>query len=64
MPTVHTFRCVLHRQHLVAKKLSDALHKILQMCIQSIKLKLILLIPDCAKLCEENYETHPITFEH
>ena len=36
VPTVRTVHCVLHRQHLVAKKLSGELHEALKVCIRSI----------------------------
>ncbi|XP_023220930.1 SCAN domain-containing protein 3-like [Centruroides sculpturatus] len=33
VPKVHTVHCVLHRQHFIAKKLSDELHDTLKVCI-------------------------------
>ena len=56
MVTVH---CVLHRTHLVAKKLSGGLHKALMVCIRLIsKIKSHPLNSRVfAKLCEKNDET-------
>lgn len=58
VPTVRTVHCVLHRQHLVAKKLSGELHVALKICIKSInKIKAHPLHSRLfAKLCEENNE--------
>ncbi|KAF2365106.1 Ribonuclease H-like domain [Trinorchestia longiramus] len=59
VPTVYAVHCVLHRQHLVAKKLSGELHEALKVCIRSInKIKAHPLNYRLfAKLCEENDET-------
>lgn len=59
VPTVRTVHCVLHRQHLVAKKLSGELHEALKVCIRSInKIKTSPLNSRLfANLCEENDET-------
>ncbi|XP_023233556.1 zinc finger BED domain-containing protein 5-like [Centruroides sculpturatus] len=59
VPKVHTVHCVLHRQHLVAKKLSGELHDTLKVCIRSInKIKAHPLNSRLfAKLCEENDDT-------
>jgi len=54
-----TIHCVLHRTHLVAKKLSGELHEALMICIRSInKIKAHPLNSRVfAKLCEKNDET-------
>ena len=59
VPDVRTIHCVLHRQHLVAKKLSDELHDALKVCIRSInKIKAHPLNSRLfARLCESNDET-------
>jgi len=59
VPHVVTVHCVLHRTHLVAKKLSGELHEALMICIRSInKMKAHPLISRVfAKLCEKNDET-------
>jgi hypothetical protein len=58
-PHVVTAHCVLHRIHLVAKKLSGELHEALMICIRSInKIKAHPLNSRVfAKLCEKNVET-------
>ncbi|KAF2347510.1 Ribonuclease H-like domain [Trinorchestia longiramus] len=59
VPSVYAVHCVLHRQHLVVKKLRGELHEALKVCIRSInKIKGHPL--NCrlfANLCEENHET-------
>jgi len=58
-PHVVAVHCVLHRNHLVAKKLRGELHQALMICIRSInKIKSRPL--NCrvfANLCEKNDET-------
>jgi len=56
VPAVRTVHCVLQRQHLVAKKLSDGLHDALKVCIRPInKIKAHPLNSRLfALLCEEN----------
>ena len=56
VPTVRTVHCVLHRQRLVAKKLSGELHETLKVCIRSMnKIKTYPLNSRLfANLCEEN----------
>ncbi|XP_076040808.1 protein FAM200C-like [Oratosquilla oratoria] len=64
---VHTLHCVLHRQHLVAKKLMSELNDALKLCIKSInKIKAHPLNSRLfASLCEENDEFFlPITHAH
>jgi hypothetical protein len=58
VPHVVTVYCVLHRTHLVAKKLSGELHEALMICIRSInKTKAHRLISRVfVKLCEKNDE--------
>jgi hypothetical protein len=59
VPHVVTSHCVLHRTHIVAKKLSGELHEALMICIRSINN--IKAHPvnsrEFAKLCEKNDET-------
>lgn len=56
VPNVRTVHCVLHRQHLVAKKLSGELHDVMKVCIRAInKIKAHPLNSRLfALLCEEN----------
>lgn len=56
VPDVRTVHCVLHRQHLVAKKLSGELHDALKVCIRAVnKIKAHPLNSRLfALLCEEN----------
>jgi len=56
---VRTVHCVLHRHHLVAKKLSGELHDALKVCIRSVnKIKAHPLNSRLfAMLCEKNDET-------
>ena len=56
---VRIIHCVLHRHHLVAKKLSGELHNALKVCIRSIdKIKAHPLnLRLFAMLCEKNDET-------
>ncbi|XP_064098766.1 protein FAM200C-like [Macrobrachium nipponense] len=56
VPDVRTEHCVLYRQHLVGKKLSDGLHDALKVCIRAInKIKAHPLNSRLfALLCEEN----------
>jgi len=58
VPHVVTVYCVLHRTHVVAKKLSGELHEALMICIRSInKTKAHTLISRVfVKLCEKNDE--------
>jgi len=59
VPHMVTVHCVLHRTHLVPKRLSGELHEALMICIRSInKIKAHPLnSPVFAKLCEKNDET-------
>ena len=59
VPHVVTVHCVLHRTHLVAKKLSSELHEALMVCIRPInKIRAHPLNSRLfAKLCEKNDET-------
>jgi hypothetical protein len=59
VPHVVTVHCVLHRIHLIAKKLSGELHEALMICIRSInKIKAHPLNSRVfAKLCQKNVET-------
>jgi len=66
VPHMVTVHCVLHRTHLVAKKLSGELHEALMICIRSInKIKTHPLSSRVfAKLCERNDETANQLFMH
>lgn len=50
IPEVTAIHCVIHRQHLVAKNLSDRLHQSLQFVINALNTRLF------AQLCDENDE--------
>ena len=60
VPGVRTIHCVLHRNHLVAKNLSNELHAALKVCIRSVnKIKAHPLSSRLfAMLCEKNDETY------
>ena len=60
VPSVQTIHCVLHRNHLVAKNLSNELHAALKVCIGSVnKIKAHPLSSRLfAMLCEKNDETY------
>ena len=52
-----TIHCLVHRQHLVAKHLSDKLHSTLQAVIRAVKIKANLLNERIfCQLCHENEE--------
>ena len=58
VPGILTMHCVIHRQHLVAKNLSDNLHEVLNLVIKAVnKIKVNAL--NCRlfrQLCKENGE--------
>jgi hypothetical protein len=58
VPDVFTIHCVIHRQHLVAKQLSDRLHNSPQTVITAVNTIESQALNDrlCRMLCDENDE--------